>query len=227
MSGIDVVVVHAAGDNRLSRAIDAQRGVSLTAISADAPLREVAAEARRAHGDWLWLLDGSAVPAPDALSELLRAASQSPLRPVDIVASKITTSEGRLATGHAPWYGTGITDRAMLAIAARQLPIRAARGGSLLVRAGAAAGVAPPSKTLDPAAASVEWTARILREGTGILAPRSQGTATAATSIDNEAMGVGTLSDLLASAKVLRSPAWRPSERLRLALHATGRAIRR
>ncbi len=154
--------------------------------------------------DWVWLLDGSAVPALDALAQLLEAeAAATTLRPA-LLASTVVDNRGEHS---APWYRRRATAQALEAFAHRLLPIRAAPGASLLVRRDAVARIGPPLARIPTQVRYLEWTGRLLREHAGYLVPAS--------------VVVGKLHDELAPRTLLpllRSPAWSWAERAAIVL---------
>lgn len=134
-----------------------------------------AAVATAPAAEWLWLLDGHVVPAPDALERLLTAlgAGDGSLPAPALLASKVVRPSGGLDRDSAPW--PPLLDRTLVIAAARQrlVSLRLARWGSLLVHRDAVEEFGPPRADYSAAAADLEWTARILRERPGYLVPGS------------------------------------------------------
>jgi hypothetical protein len=117
--------------------------------------------------DWIWLLDGTAMPRPDCLARLLAALERLPLVP-RLLASRIVGPDGTLADAHAPIAPQDETAVAIETVTARVLHVRAVTGASLLLRPADArvAGAGPP--------ATMAWTAALLRDkGGGFLVPDS------------------------------------------------------
>jgi hypothetical protein len=165
------------------------------------------------------VLDGSALPRPDALAQLLaaaRAATGSGLPAPAVVASVVLGADGEPEPGHAAWSRRGGTDLAMLAARRRLLLVRAARAGSLLVATPAA-----PPRGGDGA---LDWTARMLRDATGYAVPASIADAAGAGGWRADALGREPLEDAERTAAALLDPAWAPKEKLWLAAEAAGRA---
>lgn len=155
------------------------------------------------HADWLWLVDGSAIPRPPALGALLAAAERlGPVTPPIVLASTILDRGGRLAAGHAPLAPQDQTAVAVRTVALRVLHVRAVSGASLLVRADALR-----SLSLAGPAGAMVWTARLLRGGGGFLVPASLADGRAP---------VGARERVDTAARLLLGTALRPRERLRL-----------
>jgi len=183
-----------------------------------------AARAAAAQGaaQWLWLLDGSALPAPGALSALLAALDASPPLPAPaLLASKVVDAAGAVVPEQVPWYRRGRTQVAMLAVAHRMLPVRAARLASVLVRADALAAAPSPRGPVPAAAAGLALTAGLLRGGDGFLVPASVAVARPAGPARRD-----PLADPRAGLALLRAPAWERVERLWLGPDVAGRALR-
>jgi hypothetical protein len=104
------------------------------------------------------------------------------------------------------------------------LPVRAARGASLLVRRDAGAATGPGRARLEGPGAAMEWTGRLLRERMGYLVPASVVDAAAPAPWGAQAVGRGGLDDVKVTAAMLASPGWRAREKLWLALEGAGRA---
>jgi hypothetical protein len=132
-------------------------------------------EALASGSDWLWLLDGSVVPRPGALAALLDGAARArDLEQPAVLTGVVLDARGEVDESWPLWYRRNQVDLAMAASGRRLLPVRAA-AGSVLVRRTAALAERPPA-SLD-AAAVLEWTARILRSGSGYLVPESEADA--------------------------------------------------
>jgi hypothetical protein len=209
----------AAGDHDLLDAVNAQ-DAPLDAIEAVAdPVRAAAGAA----DGWTWVLDGTARPRPGALGRLLAAIDEAAASGVPapvVLASAVLGPDGRAEPGHAAWYRRGDSDLAMRSARGGLLPIRAARAGSLLVRARTGSGDGLPA---GPAAA-IAWTGRLLRDATGYLVPASVADARGATAARTDALGRTPAEDAKAAAALLRDGAWAPKEKLWLAGEAAARA---
>ena len=122
--------------------------------------------------DWIWLLDDDAFPEPEALEALLAGLERAPRRP-DLLTSAVRWTDGRLHPMNRPWLR--VNRRAEFA--------EAAAAGLALVRASTSVSTMVSRETLErhgfPPAHyvvwidDIEWTGRILREGTGYLVPES------------------------------------------------------
>jgi hypothetical protein len=175
--------------------------------------------------DWLWLLDGSALPGRGALRALLAALGASPpLPPPVLLASKVVDGVGAVVPGLVPWYRRGRTPLALEAFAHHLLPVRAARPASLLVRRAALAAAPPPPASLPSAAAGLALTAGLLCEADGFLVPASEAVARAVAPRASGALSDDPRQDLRAGAALLRAPAWEGIERLWLGGEIAGRA---
>src|SRR3954468_2949909 len=190
-----VCAVLPPGAGALERALAAQDRPADAAVRA----RDVSAAD---PGGWVWFLDGTAVPRPDALAALLAAAErlESVSAPA-VLASRVVASDGALAPAHVPLAPQAQTQVAVRTAALRVLPIRAATGGSLLVRGHALSHVGSRD------GAAMLWTARLLRQEPGFLVPDSVAEASAAPARGSHSARV--------AAQLLLGTALRPRERLR------------
>jgi rhamnopyranosyl-N-acetylglucosaminyl-diphospho-decaprenol beta-1,3/1,4-galactofuranosyltransferase len=119
--------------------------------------------------EWLWLLDGTAVPEPDALAALLEALEAHDALPEPVLlASKVVGPDGSPHPAALPVPAVG-RDLTVAAVRRRLLAIRAARPGSLLVHRGGIERCGPPPGGGD----DLVWSARVLRDGFGALVPGS------------------------------------------------------
>jgi rhamnopyranosyl-N-acetylglucosaminyl-diphospho-decaprenol beta-1,3/1,4-galactofuranosyltransferase len=141
-----------------------------TAAGFEAGLRAALGDDQR----WLWLLDGSALPRPDALKHLLEPAEASgPLPTPGLVASRVILADGELDPSAAPWPRVKPVEVAIDAYQMGVVAIRTARHGSLLVAREAVAerGLTRVDYVAD--GDDVEWTGRLLRDSLGLYAPTS------------------------------------------------------
>jgi hypothetical protein len=137
------------------------------------PWPDAVASAPR-DADWVWLLDGGAAPDADCLAELVGVADGRPgLAAPVLLSSRVEGPEGALDAGSAPWPPLHDRAGAMDAAIHRLAAVRLARWGSLLVRADALHGTAPPRAGL-AGAEDLEWTGRLLRDGGGYVVPGSR-----------------------------------------------------
>lgn len=170
------VCVLAAGDGspEFERALQVQTATAGRRV--DAASRHEAVSAGVDSGAaWLWLLDTDLAPRVDALERLLGAAAEAgdDLPEPALLVSKVVREDGTLDPDRAPW--PPLLDREAVIAAARHrlVSLRLARFGSLLVSREAVLRHGPPRADLEGGAADLEWTARILRDERGYLAPRS------------------------------------------------------
>ena len=138
----------------------------------------VALRAALADGvQWLWLLDGSVAPEPDALARLLEALEPldtpgGPVPPV-LLASTVVTAAGRLHPGSVPVPEVARGDLVVAAYDRRLVALRLARRGSLLVHRRAFED--PPTLAAgSPLDDDLAWSARLLRHELGLLVPASR-----------------------------------------------------
>lgn len=127
--------------------------------------------------DWVWVLDGHATPGDFALAALLSALERArDLRPPAVLAGVVRTDHHALDLSLTPWYRRTPTELAMRAVESGLLPIRAAPAPVLVARRAIAAAGSPRSR-LEHSGAVLEWTARLLRDGTGYWVPESESVA--------------------------------------------------
>lgn len=125
---------------------------------------------RGAGGEWVWLVDGSVAPEPEALERLLEASQRLAARPPPVLlASKVVTPAGRPEPASLPVPEVFDHELVVQACAQRLLAVRVARTGSLLVRRHALERHGPPRSRL----AELEWSARLLARAPGLLVPDS------------------------------------------------------
>jgi len=125
---------------------------------------------------WIWLLDEAAVPRRDALDHLLRFAEDPGGLPAPLVlASKVVDGSGGLREDALPQHVFRRREFALAACAQRVMAVRAARNGSLLIRADAVVRFGLPRRGMPTGWGIYDWTARILRgpDDVGYLVPDS------------------------------------------------------
>jgi hypothetical protein len=211
----EVCVVLVGADPELDGAIGAQEQRPDDELRAR-DVRTGIIEAAGRQSRWIWLLDGTAVPRPDTLSELLSAGAveicgQTPT----LVASTVITGAGELVAAHVPWGRHGEVDVALDAVECHAVPIRAAAGGSLLVSGAMTRAHPPPRSGVPPQVATLGWTARILRTTIGLLVPASPVLARLPATARRDARGDSS-AEVRAGVALLRAQAWTTRERLRL-----------
>lgn len=171
----EVVVVHVgeAGPAPAARSPHRSLHVPLEAGTAGACCDGILA-ACETGTEWIWLLDGLAVPASDALVALLAGAARGHgSRACVLAAGRIVTSEGEAHPGALPWPVLLDKQVALDAAVERLVAVRAARHGSLLVRRSAVEAQGLPRPAYRASGDDLEWTSRLLREGPGFLVPES------------------------------------------------------
>lgn len=123
--------------------------------------------------EWFWLVDGSAVPDSQALAELLDAVGRVEGLPTPpLVVSKIVMPDGSLDPLSIPVPDLD-PDLVVAAFAERLVPIRLARRGSLLVHRAGLERWGLPRYGFVFFGDDLVWTARLLRDEPGLLAPAS------------------------------------------------------
>lgn len=164
-----------AGVGATLDAVARQGHAVASTISHDGSYHDALARARAQapEATWYWLLDAGVIPEPSALEELLAAVSTPELPVPVLVAGKVVGEHGELGEERAPW--PPLLDREVVIAAARRrlVSLRLARWGSLLVAAQALEDHGLPRADYDGGADDLEWTARLLRDERGYLAPRS------------------------------------------------------
>ena len=167
-----------------------------------------AVAAAPAGWDWLWLLDGAAVPAPDALEHLTAPVPTGLPVPV-LLASAVTTPAGAPHRDALPEPELFEKEISIAACERRLVHVRAVRPGSLLVPARALERFGSPLDSLAPPYDTLEWTARMLRswDDPGFLVPASR----AVRSDDGEPRPGASIGRARA---LLRGASWSPRERL-------------
>ena len=127
-----------------------------------------------AGADLIWLMDDDTVPEPLALRALLRARDRHPGRPPALIASRVLWTDGRAHPMNTP-RTRPLATRAQRLAAARAgcLPIRSASFVSVLVAASECRQRGLPRADYFLWNDDFEFTARLLRGGTGLLCPAS------------------------------------------------------
>ena len=166
-----------------------------------------AAHARRTR--WIWLLDGWAVPEPDALQALLAASEIVPAPAPVLLSGTVRDGRGHLHPDAIPRHEIFEKAHSLDAAERHLVQLRFAAHGSVLVAGWVPDRFGAPRPDLQPALDMLEWSARILRswENTGYLVPDSGAVRRAGPVASGWREWVGR-------ARVLGSDAWNPTERL-------------
>jgi hypothetical protein len=176
ISSPGVCAVVLAEHDRLEPALAAQRRAPESMVAANT-LSDGRDRALAGGADWLWLLDGSALPRPPALGALVDAVERAAGLPEPHVMTGVSLdASGEVGDAAALWYRRDQLNLAMDAAARTLLPVRAA-WGSVLVRRDAAEAEPVPSGAPTTPVALLEWSAMILRERIGYLVPDSESDA--------------------------------------------------
>ena len=151
---------------------------------------EAIAAARRAGGEWFWLLDDDSIARPDALAELLAPlAALDGESPPAVLCSHVVWSDGAPHVMNRPVVRPDDPQLLAGALRRRLLPIRAASWVSLMVSREAVERFGMPARQFFYQADDIEYTARILRHATGWYVPRSvveHRTPTQHTAVDDD-----------------------------------------
>jgi hypothetical protein len=176
-----------------------ERGDLAWALQAAAPPRQ----------PWLWLLDGWAQPAPDALHALLSAASRTGDPSPVLVSSTVLDAAGELHPDGLPRHEIFEKERSVAAAENRLVQLRIAGPGSVLVSADAVARVGPPRVDLPEDLVMREWSARMLRswDDVGYLVADS-------VAVRRAPARRATVSEWIGRIRMIGSRAWTPTERL-------------
>jgi hypothetical protein len=189
--------------DRQTRAADAR----VVAPGAPVALRAAAEQG----AEWVWLLDGSALPEPAALERLLEALDRlEPLPSPILLASKVVGPDGSPDPGSLPAPRVVNTELAAAAAERRVLPVRIVRHGSLLVHRRALPARASADRDL-------AWSAGLLRDEAGYMVPASVAVREAPRPVRRE---LGPRLRLLAGGALARGE--KPRFALRLAEEAAG-----
>jgi hypothetical protein len=142
-------------------------------IVEDTRLRAGLERALATGADWIWVLDGSAVPRPNALGLLLEALDRTDGLPEPaLLTGVVVAADGRVDANRPPWYRRYQLHVAVDSADRGLLPVRASVGPALVSRGAAEAALPPGSAPVSPGAV-LEWTATVLRQSTGYLVPES------------------------------------------------------
>jgi hypothetical protein len=140
----------------------------------DTRLRGGLERALASGADWIWVLDGSAVPRPNALQLLLEALDRTDGLPAPaLLTGVVVAADGRVDASRPPWYSRYQIHVAVDCADRGLLPVRASVGPALVSR-GAVEAVLPPASAPVSPGAVLEWTATLLRARTGYLVPESE-----------------------------------------------------
>ena len=123
--------------------------------------------------EWLWLLDGDAVPEPRALEHLVAALDAAKALPAPVLLTgKVLAPDGSLDPRSLPVAEVVRSDLVVGAVGRRLLAVRVARRGSLLVHRRAFERP-PGAAACAPLDDDLAWTAGLLKHEPGLLVPAS------------------------------------------------------
>lgn len=177
----------------------------------------VAEGVRRGHR-WLWLMDDDVLPADDALEQLLTtrdrlAAVADPV----VLASRVEWKDEQLHPTNLPGIDFRRYYETLESAAERALPLRWSSFVSVMIRTDAIARHGLPLGRYFIWFDDVEYTARILRDEPGFFVPRSVVRHHSQSRYTTPSgMGDRFYYSLRNRIFVLRGPALRPLEKLRL-----------
>ena len=160
--------------------------------------------------EWVWLLDGTTVPEPEALDALLAARAIDGLPAPVLLASNVLDDRGRPHLDSLPSHELFEKEISVAAVERGMVHLRSARHGSLLVSRGAVERFGVPRRELPRGNDVLEWTTGMLRrwEDPGYL-------VTSSVAVRRVAPGpVDRREDFRSRLRMLRSSAWSPKERL-------------
>lgn len=124
--------------------------------------------------DWLWLMDDDTIPTETALAELLAAPAQLDGLPRPLVlASKVVMPDGRLHPFNRSPPDERDIDRLVEAVERGLMPMRYTSFVSAFVHRDAVSEFGLPHADYFIWFDDVEFTARVIRDNAGYLAPRS------------------------------------------------------
>ncbi len=133
-------------------------------------------DAYRSGYEWLWLMDDDTIPEPGTLGSLLEALDRLEGLPTpDILASRVLWTDGRLHPKNypAPRFEESRNDLFVEAVGRGLLAIRLASFVSILVHRDAISRCGLPEARYFMWGDDGEYTARLLRTGTGYIVPAS------------------------------------------------------
>jgi rhamnopyranosyl-N-acetylglucosaminyl-diphospho-decaprenol beta-1,3/1,4-galactofuranosyltransferase len=173
-----VVVDNASSDGTVAmveREFPAVRVLALAEnVGGAGGYHEAIAASHGAGADWIWLLDDDTIARPDALAELLAAATavDGAERPA-LLASRVEWRDGNPHPMNRPTIRR--RDAQALVEASRRglLPVRATTFVSLLLARDAVDAAGLPARHFFYQADDIEYTARILRRTRGYFVPAS------------------------------------------------------
>ena len=122
--------------------------------------------------DWNWMLDDDAFPEPECLEALIAGIERAPRHP-DLMTSAVRWSDSTLHPMNRPWLRVNRRAEFAEAAASGLALVRAATSVSTLVSRDSLTRHGFPPAHYGVWIDDIEWTARILREGTGYLVPES------------------------------------------------------
>ena len=168
-----VCAVAGRSTERLQRALAAQ-GLTPESVVVETRLLAGLERALASGADWIWVLDGSAAPRPNALQVLLEALDRMDGLPDPaLLTGVVITADGRVDPNRSPWYRRFQLDVAMTSADRGLVPVRGCLGPALVDRSAVEATLPHARVRISPSSV-LEWTARVLRGPTGYLVPESE-----------------------------------------------------
>jgi rhamnopyranosyl-N-acetylglucosaminyl-diphospho-decaprenol beta-1,3/1,4-galactofuranosyltransferase len=170
--------------------------------------------------DWFWLMDDDTIPTPTALENLLEPLERLDGLPApSIMASKVLWTDGELHLMNWPFPRWDPKAFSIAAAEREVLPLRACTYVSMLIHRRAVAEHGVPIKHWFIWGDDIEYTARVLRHDFGYLAPRSVVYHKTANNYNPmRSSSPRFYYDVRNRIFMLRSVAWRPTEKFWLLL---------
>ena len=173
-----IVVDNESNDGTLEMLASEFPEVSVVALPANqgatGGFYEAIAAARGTDAGWFWLLDDDSVARPTALAELLAAVERADATaPPVLMCSRVEWHDGRPHVMNRPIVQRQGSVRLAGAVRSELLPVRAATWVSLMISRVAVERSGMPPRHFFYQADDIEYTARILRDGTGYYVPAS------------------------------------------------------
>jgi rhamnopyranosyl-N-acetylglucosaminyl-diphospho-decaprenol beta-1,3/1,4-galactofuranosyltransferase len=170
--------------------------------------------------EWFWVMDDDTIPTPTALEQLLEALNRLDGLPEPaLLASKVLWTDGTLHRMSLPFVRWDREDFALEACERELVPLRATTYVSMLVKRSAVEKYGVPLAHWFIWGDDIEYTARILRNEVGYVAPRSVVLhKTKVNYFPAESDSPRFYYDVRNKLFMLRGTAWEPIEKLFIVL---------